>query len=189
MTDKSPVTVPAYVGLDLSLTATGFCLKRGTELQMQTVKTTPKTAPNDLERLRHIRQRLMDLVPMDTAMVCVEDFFVPHRASQINAAKGLIMVGTLVRVALLERGLPFYVISPGQLKKYATGKGNGPKGIVIREIYKRWGVDAKDDNQADACVLAHMAEAIHRQPDFELHKYQDDVVKKVMEDRPSYNIG
>ena len=185
---KHPVTNMAYVGLDLSLTGSGFCLKCGTELQMSTLKTTPKTAPNDLARLQYIRDSLMEKVPDYTVMVCVEDFFVPHRPSQMGAAKGLIMVGTLVRIALLERGLPFYIVSPGQLKKYATGKGNGPKGLVIREIYKRWGVDANDDNQADACVLAHMAEAIHKQPGFELLKYQQDVVDKVMGERPSYNL-
>jgi len=188
MTDKSPVTEPAYVGLDVSLTATGFSMKRGNELTMQTVKTTPRTRPNDLERLRHIRESLMALVPDSTRMVCVEDFFVPHKPSQMGAAKGLIMAGTLVRVALLERGMPFYVVSPSQIKKYATGKGNGPKSLVVREVYKRWGVDARDDNQADACVLAHMAEAIHRGADG-LHKYQQDVVKKVLAERPSYNVG
>jgi crossover junction endodeoxyribonuclease RuvC len=187
MNEKNPFTDVAYIGLDLSLTGTGFCIKRGTELNMMTVKTTPKTAPNDLARLQYIRDYLISQIPAYTAMICVEDFFVPHRPSQINAAKGLIMLGTVVRIALLERGLPFYIVSPPQLKKYATGKGNGPKGLVIREIYKRWGVDANDDNQADACVLAHIAEAIHTKPG-NLHKYQQDTVDKVVEERPHYNI-
>lgn len=188
---KAPIRERSYAGIDLSLTSTGFCAKCGAELSMQTIKTTPKTAENDLERLRLIRKRVMDSIPASTAMVCIEDFFIPHRASQINAAKGLIMVGTLVRVAMLEQGLPFYVISPGQLKKFSTGKGNGPKGIVIREIYKRWGVNAKDDNQADACVLAHIAETIdqvNRGVGLELHKYQQDTIDKIIGERPHYNI-
>jgi crossover junction endodeoxyribonuclease RuvC len=195
VTDKTPVTIPAYVGLDLSLTGTGFCVKRGCELRMETVKTKPTTSENDLDRLRYIRGRLMELIPADTRMVCVEDFFIPYKASQMNAAKVLIMLGTVVRVALLERGLPFYVVAPGQLKKYATGKGNGPKGVVIREIYKRWGVNAKDDNQADACVLSHMAEMIHYHSrgetpaGAEVHKYQLEMVEKVMSESPSYNVG
>lgn len=188
MAEKSPVTTQAFVGLDLSIAGSGLCMKRGAELQMTTVKTTPKTAANNLERLRYVRQQVLDFIPVDTVMVCVEDFFVPHRPHQINAAVKLIMIGSLVRVAVLEKGLPFYVVSPGQLKKYATGKGNGPKSVVIREIYKRWGVEAKDDNQADACVLAHIAEAIFNQPGFQLHKYQEDVVKKVMGEAPQYNV-
>lgn len=189
---KAPVHEASYVGIDLSLTGTGFCLKHGPDLSMETIKTTPKTAENDLERLRYIRKHIMERIPTDTAIACIEDFFVPHRATQINAAKGLIMAGTLTRIAMLELGLPFVIVSPGQLKKFATGKGNGPKGIVIREIYKRWGVNAKDDNQADACVLAHMAETIHRisrGEDLELHKYQQDTIDKVIKERPCYNMA
>jgi len=193
---KNPVIVPSFVGLDLSLTGTGFCVKRGAELQMVTIKTTPKTAANDLARLQYIRDTLMEMIPDSTMMICVEDFFVPHNPMQMNSAKGLIMVGTVTRIAMLERGLPFLVVADTQLKKYATGKGNGPKGIVIREIYKKWGINAADDNQADACVLAHMAEAIycHLSPDVsmvssvELHKYQVEMVEKVVAERPRYNL-
>jgi len=188
MIEKTPITDLMFVGLDLSLTGSGFCLKRGTEIQLKTIKTKPADFENDLERLRHIRKTILDLIPVGTVMVCVEDFFIPGRASQINAAKGLIMLGTLIRVAMYEQGMPFYVISPPQLKKYATGKGNGPKGIVIREIYKRWGIDAKDDNQADACVLAHIAEALYKHPNFQLHKYQEETVAKILADRPCYNL-
>ena len=137
----------------------------------------------------------MERIPDDTSMVCIEDFFVPHRPAQMNSAKGLIMLGTTVRLAVLARGLPFFVVAPTQLKKYVSGKGNGPKGIVIREIYKKWGVDAKDDNQADACVLSHMAEGIHRQMTSglsnpgKMHKYQLEMIDKVIDERPSYNLG
>jgi crossover junction endodeoxyribonuclease RuvC len=184
---KTPVTELAHVGLDLSLTGSGFCLKRGNELFMETLKTTPKTAPNDLARLQHIRDTLMDKIPPDIGIVCVEDFFVPHRPQQMNASKGLIMLGTVMRIAMLEAGLSFYIIADTQLKKYATGKGKGPKGIVIREIYKKWGIDADDDNQADACVLAHIAEALYRNPG-DLHKYQQDTLDKIQDERPRYNV-
>ena len=188
MSEKTPLTDMAYVGLDLSLTSTGVCMKRGTEITMKTIKTNPKTCDNDLARLNYIRDAVMDFIPAGTGMVCQEDFFVPHRASQIKASIGLIQVGTIVRLGMLARGLSFYIVSPPQLKKYATGKGNGPKGLVIREIYKRWGIDAKDDNQADACVLAHIAEAIDKQPGFKVHQYQQDVLDKVIKERPHYNV-
>ena len=117
-------------------------------------------------------------------MVCVEEFFIGHMGS----AKGLTMLGTVVRMALYERGLPFFIIMPTQLKKYITGKGTGPKGIVIREVFKKWGVDAKDDNQADACVLSHIAEALLVTSDT-LLKYQIEVIEKVKEERSSYNVA
>lgn len=188
MIEKTPVKDLAYVGLDISLTGTGFFLKRGTEIEIKTIKTTPNTAPNDLERLRSIRQSIMELIPAGTAMICVEDFFVPRRASQMGAAKGLIMAGTLIRVALLEKGLPFYTVAPTQLKKFITGKGNSPKSLVVREVYKKLGIDAGDDNQADACVLAHMAEAIHKNQGVGMLKYQEETIAKIIDERPNYNI-
>ena len=187
MSEKNPVLEPSYVGLDLSLTGTGFCLKRGSELSMETIKTTPKTAVHDLARLKYIRDALMERIPESTAMICVEDFFIPHMSSQINAAKSLIMLGTLVRVSLLDRGLPFYIVVSTQLKKYATGKGSGPKGLIIREIYKKWGVNAKDDNQADACVLAYIAEALFTNP-ADMPKYQEETLAKIKADAAHYNI-
>ena len=151
---------PCYVGLDMSLASTGFCRMRGPRMVVETVKTDPKTCSCDLARLRYISDEVMHRVPGDAAMACIEDFFTPQNPFQIGAAIGLAMLGATVRLALYEAGIPFFVVAPGQLKKFATGKGTGQKSIVVREVYKRWGLDVKDDNQADACVLAHMAEAL-----------------------------
>jgi len=184
---RTPVEF-CVVGLDMSLTATGFCMKSGAVLNIDTVKTTPKSAPDDLARLRFIANEVMSRIPLDVKMVCIEDYFTPSNRAQIGAAIKLVSLGTVMRMALYEAGLPFYVVAPSQMKKFATGKGVGQKNIVVREVYKRWGVDAKDDNQADACILAHIAEAIVL--GFEdLPKYQNEVVKKVVKERPNYNVS
>ena len=47
-------------------------------------------------------------------------------------------------------------MTPSQLKKFATGKGNVDKNVVIKEVYKRFGIDTDDDNTADAVVLGHI---------------------------------
>jgi crossover junction endodeoxyribonuclease RuvC len=177
-----------FVGLDLSLTSTGFALK-DEKIKLETIKTTPKTAKNDLARLLYIRDKLMSMIPEDTKLICIENFFIPFNKAQINAAKDLIMLGTVMRMTLMEKGFPFYIVANTQLKKYATGKGNGgPKGIVIREVYKKWDIDAKDDNQADACVLSYMAEALYERPDG-LFQYQIDTLDKVLDEGLRYNVG
>jgi len=181
--------VPSFVGLDMSLTSTGFCCKRGDVISVETIKTTPKTCENDLARIRHIVDAVMSRIPkMDVKMVCIEDFFTPQNPFQIGAAIGLAMLGAVMRLELYEKGYPFFVIAPGQLKKFATGKGVGQKSIIVREVYKRWGVDAKDDNQADACVLAYVAEALTMPVLEDRQKYQQEVVDKVLADRPRYNV-
>ena len=178
------------VGLDLSMTATGVCVKRGSNLSVLTIKTQPKNFKTDLDRLRHITDRVMEQIPKDVNMVCVEDFFTPANKMQIGAAIKLAMLGTLVRMAMYEAGIPFYIPVASQIKKFVAGKGNIQKNIVVREVYKRWGVDAKDDNQADACGMAHLAEALVEDAGVsDRPKYQKEVISKVLNDRPSYNIG
>jgi len=178
------------VGLDLSMTGTGYCIKRGMVLTVGTIKTKPKDFANDLDRLKHIREQVMAQIPADVDMICVEDFFTPANRAQTGAAIKLAMLGTLIRVAMYDAGYPFYIPVPSQIKKFVTGKGTAQKSIVIREVYKRWGIDAKDDNQADACGMAHLAEALIEVPEVaqERPKYQVEVVGKILADRPRYNV-
>ena len=178
---------PCFVGLDMSLAATGFAMKRGDVVTMETIKTTPRTCEHDLARLRYITDEVMQRIPKDVKMIGIEDFFTPQNPFQIGAAIGLAMLGATVRMALYEAGYSFFVISPGQIKKFATGKGSGQKSIVVREVYKRWGLEAKDDNQADASVLAFLAEALTK-PGEDRPQYQKEVVKTVLADRPRYNV-
>ena len=187
------------VGLDMSLTSTGFCLKDGTRMDVETIKTTPKTHPHDLERLQYIVKEILKRIPPEPEvdMICIEDFFIPLSKAQFGAAIKLVQVGTLMRIALYNKGYKMYIPAAGQLKKFATGKGNVPKSVVVREVYRKWGLEAKDDNQADACTLAHMAEAIvcHFDPNAtlvtkgEIHKYQVETIAKVIKERPNYNIN
>lgn len=178
------------VGLDLSMSATGYCVKRGAVLSVGTIKTKPKDFENDLERLKSICRQVMAQIPADVNMICIEDFFTPASRAQTGAAIKLAMLGTLVRVAVYDAGFPFYIPVNSQIKKFVTGKGNVQKNIVVREVYKRWGIDAKDDNQADAVGMAHLAEALVQDAGVEERaKFQVEVVKKVLEERPCYNVG
>lgn len=180
--------IPSFVGLDLSLTSTGFCLKQDRSICLDTIKTVPKDFPDDLARLIYIRDQLLIRIPESVKMVCVEDFFTPQNSFQIGAAISLAMLGTAVRLAMYESGIPFVIIAPSQIKKFATGKGVGPKSIVVREVYKRWNVDARDDNQADASVLAYLAEALVTPITDDTPKFQAEVIRTVLKDRPRYNI-
>ena len=179
------------VGLDLSLTGTGYCVKRGVCMTVGTIKTQPKDFANDLDRLKYITEKVMAQIPKDVKMICIEDFFTPANRTQTGAAIKIAMLGTLVRVAIYDAGYPFFIPVNSQIKKFVTGKGTSQKNIVVREVYKRWGIDAKDDNQADACGMAHLAEALVEAPEVvkERPQYQVKVVGKILEDRPRYNVN
>lgn len=190
MSEEVPYVVSqtSFIGLDLSLTSTGLCMKTGNTIHIETIKTDPKNFKTDLERLGYIRDTILNKIPADVRMICVEDFFTPSNAMQIGSAIKLAMLGTTVRMALFEKEFPFVIIAPSQLKKFVTGKGTGDKSMILREVYKRWGIDAKDDNQADASVLAYLGEALVTPLTDDTPKFQAEVVRTVRSDRPRYNV-
>lgn len=68
-------------------------------------------------------------------------------------------MGGIVRLLIWEKGIPYVVVAPTKLKKFALGSGNkGEKGLVMVEVFKRYGITVEDNNQADAIVLADIAE-------------------------------
>ena len=46
---------------------------------------------------------------------------------------------------------------PALLKKFATGKGNAPKPLVVSELTKRYGRVFRSDDEADAYGLLMLA--------------------------------
>jgi Holliday junction resolvasome RuvABC endonuclease subunit len=185
---RVPVTTKSYVGLDMSLSATGFCIRTGDEIRIETVKTKPDQFDNDLARLKYIVAEIMKRIPRSVGMICIEDFFTPGNAAQIGSAIKLAMLGTATRLALYDAGMPFFVIAPGQLKKWATSSGASQKSLIVMSVYKTYGIEVKDDNQADALVLAHIARALDGDTT-ELPKYQHEVLGKVKSERPRYNVS
>jgi len=177
------------IGLDMSLSGTGFCKLTGPLITLETIKTKPREYASDLDRLMYITDKVLTMIPPETKLICIEDFYVPASRQQFGAAINLVGLGTLMRIKLYESGLPFAVVAPSQLKKFVVGKGNANKNLVLREVFKRWSVDAKDDNQADACTLAKLSLAIIEKltSDKAFPKFQEEVISKVINDRPKYN--
>jgi crossover junction endodeoxyribonuclease RuvC len=55
-----------------------------------------------------------------------------------------------------ERKIEYVAISPSELKKWVTGRGNASKHDMLEAVARRWRrVD--DDNEADALALLHYA--------------------------------
>ena len=90
-------------------------------------------------------------------------------------------VGAAIKLAVLSmfdsddrRGFPV-LVAPQQLKKFVSGKGNGRKDMMPKEIYKRWEMDFNDPNIAEAYALARVAHAIEARPEG-LTQFQLDVI-------------
>ena len=152
-----------YLGLDLSLTASGVVLihEAGEIVKQEVVKSKPvgKKPIDELNRILGIRDRIMAIVEHDShrsliKMSCIE--------APAYMAKGtsLVQLGALsffVREALMTRGIPFLLVAPTSAKKHLTGSGKGDKNIILMETYKRYGGVIMNDNVADALTEAHIA--------------------------------
>lgn len=53
-----------------------------------------------------------------------------------------------------------HIVQPSTLKKFATGSGAAKKEQIILAVFKKYGIEAKTNDEADAIVLAKMAQAL-----------------------------
>lgn len=164
------------LGVDLSLTATGcICLENGKIINRQLIKTKPtdKKPLSELIRLTYIRDTI---VTTDVKMVAIEGIaYGIQRTTSLSQLSGL---NYLVRELFYLQDIPFVIVAPTTLKKFITGKGNCAKDLMLLEIYKRYGVSFKNDNEADAYGLSRIAEALINKK-VKLTKIQQEVVKLV----------
>lgn len=137
------------MGLDLSLTSTGYSIDQETG----TVVTKTKGA----ERLSVISNEIIDLVlNKSVEIVIIEGYSFASRNSQAHSIGEL---GGAVRMRLFECGIPYVDVPPTCRAKFATGKGNASKNEVISSISAKTGIiwsGAGSDDRCDAWILEQM---------------------------------
>lgn len=157
-----------FVGIDLS-TKTGLVILDESGNVLTDVEITSRKK-DDPERMIELTKEIMSYIE-DEDIIYIEGFSYGSRGRGVSFQFGF---GYSVRTALMKDGIEYTIVAPGQLKKFATGKGNTSKDNMILPIYRRWGYESKSDNIRDAYVLARIAEAVHK--DVELTKYQLEVL-------------
>jgi Holliday junction resolvasome RuvABC endonuclease subunit len=136
--------VTRVLGLDLSLTATGYAY--GDE-----VVGVFKPKARSMQRLADIRSNVLELAHVADVVVLEGYAFArPNQAHQLGE------LGGVIRLELFERGIPFVEIAPATLKLFATGRGNADKGAMIAAAIRRFGFEGDNDNAADAWILRAM---------------------------------
>lgn len=144
----------AYVGLDPSYTGFAMAAIGDGFYTTGVCWTEPAEFPCHYARLEHIRQSVIDFVD-DVApwSIAIEGYSFGSKQGREQAGE----LGGLVRWALWTSGYGFIVVPPTTLKAYVTGKGNAEKSLMMREVFRKWGYEASDDNDADAYALAQFA--------------------------------
>ena len=75
-----------------------------------------------------------------------------HKLSIMVASE---MIGVLMDLCL-ERNINYASYSAGEIKKFATGKGNASKAMMVEKAKEKFG-EIIDDNHADALFLLDLA--------------------------------
>ncbi|WP_159622689.1 hypothetical protein [Ruania rhizosphaerae] len=186
--------MPIIVGIDPSLTATGIArIDTDDQLHVDVWTITTKgsaqaTLEERLERLRdivdqawnattgygptgdqHPQQPQADLVLIETPAM-----------SKSNTGTSMLNGLFWMLVNHLADDVPLVPVGIGQLKRYATGKGTAAKDAVLLDVARRYPhVDVRDNNQADALVLAAMGAEHTGHPIADLPKTHTDALTKV----------
>lgn len=152
-----------WVGLDLSLTATGLSvLYQDIKLDgYRYTLTSPHKGSRRLsEFANHIKlaaEQILAYRPASEVLVCIENYAFSRFGKIVHLGE----LGGVVKQNLFDAGLSnILVYPPTTLKKFATGKGVAEKGLVMTNVYKRWDVDTSNNNEADAYVLSRLGHCL-----------------------------
>lgn len=155
-------------GLDLSLTGTGIAtITTGSDNTTATTHTiTSKPTPNATihdtnQRIRKLRNTICHHTK-HAHLIAIEG---PAYNAGGSGAHNLAGLWWAIVAAIDHLQIPYVIIPPAKVKKFACGVGGGPKAgkaAVAAGITRMWGdlVTPTDDNQFDALGMATMC-AIH----------------------------
>lgn len=140
---------PAVIGLDLSLTSTGYACVTAIGRHAETIR---RPQYKGTERLRSIRDAIVHRVDgTKPALVVLEEYAFSRAAAHSHQLGEL---GGVVRLALDDCGVRWTTLLPNVLKKYATGVGNADKHAMVAAAIRRLGYEGSSPDEADALWLA-----------------------------------
>jgi hypothetical protein len=150
------------LGLDLSLTATGVAGIGWAETLRYpgTLRTCERTDPEVVKEFGHLRRRFYEVRLRErylrgVQLAVIEGLGLGHHNTGTAELAGQ---SYQIRDLLWSHGIPYAVVPPTCLKRYATGNG-GPatdKAAVTAAVRRYWASFDGDHNAADAAVLVAM---------------------------------
>lgn len=144
-----------FVGIDPSLTGTAIISldSKANIINMELISTSSKEVME--KRLCLIRDHVASFLNKQRPnKVCIEGLSFQSKGSAMAQLGALHF---LLRIFLFQEKLDYRVVEPTVLKRFVTGKGQGKKELMLKEVYKKWGADFDDNNLADAYGLARIA--------------------------------
>lgn len=143
----------AIIGLDVARGRTGLAINPldGTEMALFSHQTKSKGFAKVIEMERWLKGILK---PLSIKAAFIEDYAYNTRQGREAAGE----MGGIVRRYLWLRGIPTVPVSPLTLKSFI---GASDKSMIVKEVFKQYGADADNDDEADAFVLAMIGELVY----------------------------
>lgn len=141
-----------YLGLDPSLNGTGMCLldADGGVLRLETISVGERRGA---ERLAFIEERVLEVLEKSSVLfVAIENYAYDSCSRHFDLGE----IGGVLRLLVFKRHAPMGTVAPAALKKFAVGDSTADKEAMLTAARSK-GIDARDDNQADAFFLADIA--------------------------------
>lgn len=157
------------VGLDMSLTATGLCHPDG---RTETLSSKQR----GMDRIIDLSDAILNAAGR-ADLIAIEDYAFSRGGHAHEAGE----LGGLVKYRLIVHELPYVLIGPSSLKRFATSKGNCNKiemGVAAAKVGQEFD---GDDNRCDAWWLREMALYRYEGAPFKVQRtaYRDEAVGKV----------
>ena len=105
-----------------------------------------------MERVDFILARIAELVHEGDFVVIENNAFNAMGSARSKLAE----LNGIIKFWLWRRGIQYVLVAPTTLKKFILGSGKGEKSVILREVFKAYNLNAGTDDEADACVLAHI---------------------------------
>lgn len=185
-----------FVGIDPSLSSTAIVvIDESGALVKSKVITSKLTGPARLVEIRNeTRRELIETRYSSVKPLKVNEYHHKVQVAIEHYAMGckfnreaLGELGGVLRVMLFEEDFPYIEIPPLRLKQFATGQASAEKDHILLAVYKKWGIEFKTNDEADAFILAQMARAIslvkRRQEEkfgLKLTAYEREVIEKIL---------
>lgn len=109
-------------------------------------------------------------------VIAIEGFSYGSKGKSVDFQYGL---GYAIRLELYRMEKDWIEVTPGQVKKFATGNGSVNKENMIIPILRHWDFEHNSNNVRDAFVLAQIARAT-RQGTAKT-KYQQEIIANILD--------
>lgn len=155
-TEKGDSAKGVVLAIDPSLTATGWAVgENERNLVFGDMKNDLRGSERIVWIINRVKVLLHDHKP---SVIVLEDYSFGSHTSAYDLGE----LGGFLRVLFHEysrevSGVSFLKFAPTELKKFITGKGIAQKELVMLKLFKRFGIETFNNNQADAVGLFLMA--------------------------------